>query len=83
MVLGIVFGILKEQHSDYIILSDSSRVQLPDGLVLECFPSGCSVTVLYRLDGTSERVVESIIRSATSNLRHLPRLPDKHDATAH
>ena len=72
MVSGIVIGILKEQHSDHIILSDSSRVRLPDGLVQEHFPTGCSVTVLYTLDGTSERIVQSVTRSATSNLRHLP-----------
>ncbi len=75
MVSGIVIGVLKEQHPDHIILSDSSRVQLPVGLVLERFPSGCSVTILYRLDGTSERVVQSITRSAASNLRHLPPTP--------
>ena len=72
MVSGIVIGILNEQHSDHIILSGSSRVRLPDGLVLEHFPAGCSVTVLYRLDGTSERVVQSVTRSTASNLRHLP-----------
>jgi len=72
MVSGIVIGILKEQHPDHIILSDSSRVRLPDGLVLERFPSGCSVTVLYSLGGAAEMIVQSITRSATSNLRHLP-----------
>ena len=75
MVSGIVVGILKEQHSDHIILSDSSRVRLPDGLVLERFPTGCSLTILYCVDGTSDRVVQSITHSATSNLRHVPRAP--------
>jgi hypothetical protein len=72
MVSGIVIGILKEQHSDHIILSDSSRVRLPDGLDVERFPSGCSVTILYSLDVAAEMIVQSISRSATSNLRHLP-----------
>ena len=75
MVSGIVIGILKEQHPDHIILSDSSRVQLPGGLVLERFPSGCSVTVLYSLDGAAERIVQRITRSAAPNLRHLPPAP--------
>jgi hypothetical protein len=75
MVSGITVGILKEQHSDHIILSDSSRVQLPDGLVLERFPSGSSLTILYGRDGAGEMVVQSITRSATSHLHHLPPPP--------
>jgi hypothetical protein len=78
-----VVGILKEQHSDHIVLTDASRVSFPAGLVLERFSSGSSVTILYTDDGTGERIVQSITRTATSNLRHLPKLPDKHDATAH
>jgi hypothetical protein len=34
MVSGIVVGILKEQHSDHIVLTDASRVSLPEGLVV-------------------------------------------------
>jgi len=67
MVSGITVGILKEQHSDHIVLTDASRVSLPDGLVLERFPP--SVTILYSLDGAGEMVVKSITRSATSHLR--------------
>ena len=72
MVSGIAVGILKEQHSDHLILTDSFRVPLPDGLVLERFPSGSSVTILYGRDGAGGMVVTSITRSATSHLRHLP-----------
>jgi hypothetical protein len=71
MVSGVMVGILREQHSDHIILGDSSRVDLPDGLVLERFPSACSVTILYSLDA-GHLVVKSITPSATSYLRHLP-----------
>ena len=75
MVSGIVIGVLKEQHSDHIILSDASRVPLPDGLVLERFPSGSSVTILYGRSDAGALVVKSITRSATSHLRHLPPSP--------
>lgn len=72
---GVTVGFLKEQHSDHIILGDSSRVELPDGLVLESFPSGSSVTILYSRDDAGELVVKSITRSATSHLHHLPPAP--------
>ena len=72
MVSGISVGILKEQHSEHIVLGDSSRVQFPNGLVLERFPSGSSVTILYSRDDAGEMVVQSITRSATSDLRHVP-----------
>ena len=72
MVSGITVGILREQHSDHIVLTDASRVSLPDGLVLERLPFGSSVTILYGRDGAGEMVVTSITRSATSHLRHLP-----------
>jgi len=68
MVSGIVVGILKEQHSDHIVLTDASRVPLPDGLVLEHLPSGSrrhdplqAVTVLARWSS------RSITQSATSH----------------
>jgi hypothetical protein len=75
MVGGIVVGILKEQHSDHIILGDSTRVQLPDGMVLERFGSGSSVTILYGRNDAGEMVVKRITRSATAGLRHLTRPP--------
>jgi hypothetical protein len=75
MASGIVIGILKEQHSDHIILTDASRVPLPDGLVLERFPPGSSVTILYGHDDAGEMVVKSVTQSPTSHLRHLPLPP--------
>jgi hypothetical protein len=75
MVSRIVVGILKEQHSDHLILGDSTRVQLPDGMVLERFGSGTSVTILYGPNDAGEMVVKSVTRTATANLRHLPRPP--------
>jgi hypothetical protein len=59
MVSGIVVGILKEQHSDHIVLADASRVPFPDGLVPEHLPSGSSVTILYSRDGAGEMVVRA------------------------
>ena len=74
MVSRIVVGILKEQHSDHIILTDASRVSLPHGMVLEYFPAGASVTIpiLYGRNDAGEMVVKSITPSDTSHLRHLP-----------
>jgi len=73
MVSGIVIGILKEQHSDHIILTDSSRIQLPEGMALERFPSGCRVTVLYSRNDATEMVLQSIARTVTSSMRHIPK----------
>jgi hypothetical protein len=75
MVSGIVVGIVKEQHPDHIILSDSSRVQIPHGLILEHFSSGSSVTILYTRDGAGEMVVKSIAHSPVSDLRHVAPSP--------
>jgi hypothetical protein len=72
MVSGILVGILKEQHADYVVLTDASRILLPDGLVLERLLPGSSITILYRRDNAGEIVVKSITQSATSHLRHLP-----------
>ena len=75
MVSGIVIGILKEQHSDHIVLADASRVPFPDGLVPEHLPSGSSVTILYSRDGAGEMVVKSIAHSPGSDLRHVAPSP--------
>jgi hypothetical protein len=75
MSSGIVIGVLKEQHTDYIVLTDASRILLPDGLVLERLLPGSSVTILYSRDAAGEMLVQSITRSAMSHLRHLPPPP--------
>jgi len=73
-VMGVMFGSLKEQHADHIVLSDSNRIRLADGLVLEQFGSGTRVTITYRRDRGGEMIVESIQRSAMPKVRpdHLP-----------
>ena len=73
-VMGVMFGSLKEQHADHIVLSDSTRIWLADGLVLEQFGSGTRVTITYRRDRGGEMIVESIQRSAMPKVRpdHLP-----------
>ena len=72
MVSRIVVGILKEQHSDHVVLTDASRVSLPHGMVLEYFPAGSRVTIFYGHNDAGEMVVKSITPSDTSHLRHLP-----------
>jgi len=73
-VMGVMFGSLKEQHADHIVLSDSTRIRLADGLVLDQFGSGTRVTITYRRDRGGEMIVESIQRSAMPKVRpdHLP-----------
>ena len=67
-------GILKEQQAHHIVLSDSTRIRLAEGLVLEQFGSGTRVTITYRRDRGGEMIVESIQRSAMPKVRpdHLP-----------
>jgi hypothetical protein len=64
MVTGVIVGRLKEQHPGYIILGDSTRLSLANGLSLEHFDSGDFVTITYGCNGAGEIVVQSITRSA-------------------
>jgi hypothetical protein len=57
-------GRIKEQHTGHIILGDSTRLSLANGLRLEQFDSGDLVTITYGLDGGGGIVVESITRDA-------------------
>jgi hypothetical protein len=57
-------GRIKEQHTGHIILGDSTRLSLANGLSLEQFDSGDLVTITYGLDGGGGMVVESITRNA-------------------
>ena len=61
---GVMVGRIKEQHTGHIILSDSTRLSLANGLSLEQFDSGDLVTITYGLDGGGGIVVESITRNA-------------------
>jgi len=64
MVSGIMLAVLKEQHADSIVLSDSTSVPLPEGLILERITSGSRVVILYsRKDDGGEMVVLSVTRS--------------------
>jgi hypothetical protein len=64
MLSGILVGVLTEQHADHIVLDDSFRIPLPNGLPVQRFGSGAHVTVVYGYDDRGWPVVESIKRSA-------------------
>jgi hypothetical protein len=67
-----MFAILKEQHPDHIVLSDSTRMPLAVGLILDRFFSGSRVTITYSRDGDGgEMIVQSVNSSA------LPKLSDR------
>ena len=57
---GVILGILKEQHADCIVLSDSMRIPLAVGLVLGPFPSGTGVTVIYNRDSAGTMIVQNV-----------------------
>ncbi len=40
MASGIVGGILTAQHADHIILGNTGRIALPEGLIVEQFGRG-------------------------------------------
>jgi hypothetical protein len=64
MVTGVMVGRIKEQRSGHIILSDSTRLPLAHGLILERFHSEDLVTITYGRDSGGGMVVQSITRSA-------------------
>jgi hypothetical protein len=68
MASGIVVGILTEQRADHIILSDNTRIALPDGLLVEEFGRGTPVTVTFSYVGVGPMVVESVKRSSEARL---------------
>jgi hypothetical protein len=63
-VTGVMVGRIKEQHAGHIILSDTTRLSLANGLTLEQFDSGELVTITYGRDSGGGMVVQSITRSA-------------------
>jgi hypothetical protein len=64
MVSGIMLAVLKEQHADSLVLSDSTYVPIPEGLIVEGITSGSRVIILYsRGDEGGEMVVLSVTRS--------------------
>jgi hypothetical protein len=64
MVTGVMVGKIKEQHAGHIILADSTRLSLANGLSLEQFDSEDLVTITYGPDGGGGMVVQSITRNA-------------------
>jgi hypothetical protein len=62
MVSGIMLAVLKEQHADSLVLSDSTSVPIPEGLIVERITSGSRVMILYSREG-GEMVVLSVTRS--------------------
>ena len=66
-----MFGVLKEQHADHIVLSDSSRIALAAGLILEPFGLGARITITYSRDGDDAMVAQSVKTSA------IPRVSDR------
>lgn len=64
MVTGVMVGKIKEQHGDHIILADSTRLSLANGLSLEQFDSEDLVTITYGRDRGGGMVVQSITRNA-------------------
>ncbi len=65
---GILVGVLKEQHPDHLLLTDSTCISLPAGLIVERFGPATRITILYSRDGDAEMVVQSVTRSATPHL---------------
>jgi hypothetical protein len=68
---GVILGILKEQHADCIVLTDSIRIPLAAGLILEPFLAGTSVTVTYSRDSGGKMVVQNVMSTA------LPKVSDR------
>ncbi len=61
---GVMVARIKEQHTGHIILGDSTRLSLANGLSLEQFDSEDLVTITYGRDSGGGVVVESITRNA-------------------
>jgi hypothetical protein len=61
----MMHGILKEQHADHIVLSESTRVRLADGLELEPLRVGALIAVSYYRDPDGEIVAETVTLSAS------------------
>jgi hypothetical protein len=64
MVSGVMVAVLEELHPDHLVLSDRTRIPLPEGLIVERITSGSRVMILYSrsVDG-GEIKVRSVERS--------------------
>ena len=63
MASGVLIGILKQQHADYLVLGDNVPIPLPAGLVLQQFMTGLLVTIGYERHGGGPMIVHSMNRS--------------------
>jgi hypothetical protein len=68
MASGVMVGVIKEQHADHLVLSDTARIPLPAGLIVEQFGAGTRITIIYRREYGGRIIVESITRSSGSLL---------------
>jgi hypothetical protein len=59
----MMFGILKEQHADHLVLTEGTRIQCADGL--ERFGPGTRLAIAYNRDGAGGLVTESITRTTS------------------
>ena len=65
MALGMMYGILKEQHADHIVLSEYTRVRLADGLSLEPLGVGARIAISYSRDPHGEIVAQKVTHNAS------------------
>lgn len=68
MASGVMVGVLKEQHTDHLVLSDTARIPLPAGLIVEQFGVGTRITIIYRRERGGRIIVERVTRSDGSLL---------------
>jgi hypothetical protein len=59
----MLFGILKEQHADHIVLTDGTRIQCANGL--ERFGPGTRLAIAYSRDGAGRFVGDRITRTTS------------------
>ena len=60
MASGMMYGLLKEQHADHIVLSPSTRVRFADGLMLPQFGIGARLAITYHRNLNGEIVAETV-----------------------
>jgi hypothetical protein len=65
MASGMMYGNLKEQHADHIVLSEHTRVRLADGLELEPLSVGARIAITYHRNPDGEIVAETVTFSAS------------------
>ena len=65
MVTGVLFAVLKELHTDHIVLSDSTDIPFAEGLIVGQIGAGSRVMVVYsRDDSDGGMLAQSITRRA-------------------